>query len=788
MCEPGGPGMCIDDTTYSGRDGTGVCMQGVCVYSSMETTCSSCTDGTCVGAASCADGCTNPPAPSCKADGTTLVSYAPVGTCSAGSCTYTPINTYCTAGCFDGACLPGSSYEVLPVTNGTSTNRTLRMALDGNDRVYVAEQQGGTVQLYKRGAVGWYRINIEAGSDLSLAVRADGTAYVAYIGASSTPRLATIAPDDTVSLSLVSLNASAAPSVAIDTAGKPVVAYVDTLASPDQLRVAVPGTSPWTSEAATSVGGAWSGMMTSVAVNADGALHVLAGSRGERAASYTTAIYAHKPAGGSWTANTNALVGALTSPSSPMILDDNGDALVFYHAVGIPSYTAAGPSNYALMARFSPGQAPVKEVLGTASNEDPPRAVRYWDDSIGAVNLSGYSWHRSAENLWYATGTTVAAIDVAVGLDGALRTIVNRNYSWQVVTESCPRLALGNCGSDQCGGSVGECGECDVCDSETRYCSEFSSERRDLYNPTVQHVARLTSGDFYVGLGQGESIIGDTGSWSPGPSGQLGTLYRSPNGEHLFRISTNIIERWNGSTWVLSGSTLTSAAYTVSNSGVVHAMRRKQDTVIHDIEYLTLTGTTWSAPETAFQHPLGIAYQGSLVVDESDGSVHSIVSACAYDWQGGGCSYIQRVRAPSGSWSNGTGLSTQLTEYAVTPDGTIWAKYSCTVPTRYFYAYKPPGGAWVSEGCANPGTMRMPDGKFLVDPGGTIQVVRQEYADATYTRQQNIIYEIDANTGTFEAVREAPAGLVAYDELGDLHTFNTESVSGIQRFRHYFMP
>ena len=110
VCDAPPEAMCDGNTamTYAAE---GTCADGVCSYTETATDCGDdvCTDGACVQAPDPCDGvvCEDPPGASC--DGDVAVSYASVGTCDGGNCSYAEEATVdCTDSgqvCFEGSCV-----------------------------------------------------------------------------------------------------------------------------------------------------------------------------------------------------------------------------------------------------------------------------------------------------------------------------------------------------------------------------------------------------------------------------------------------------------------------------------------------------------------------------------------------------------------------------------------------------------------------------------------------------------------------------------------------------------
>ncbi len=95
-------GACESSTKFKTYDTIGSCTNGACSYVEESVSCNceqdACTTDPCLGVT-----CSTPPTPACS-DVNTLTTYAAVGQCSIGSCSYAPSNTTCANGCANGAC------------------------------------------------------------------------------------------------------------------------------------------------------------------------------------------------------------------------------------------------------------------------------------------------------------------------------------------------------------------------------------------------------------------------------------------------------------------------------------------------------------------------------------------------------------------------------------------------------------------------------------------------------------------------------------------------------------
>jgi sulfatase modifying factor 1 len=119
MCNTPPAGDCLSPTSFQTYDSVGSCSAGVCSYASHQIACTcqsqACTTDPCVGVT-----CASPPAAICK-DANTATTYAASGTCGAGSCSYKPMDTSCAYGCASGACKPNPCVGVTCTSAPAST-------------------------------------------------------------------------------------------------------------------------------------------------------------------------------------------------------------------------------------------------------------------------------------------------------------------------------------------------------------------------------------------------------------------------------------------------------------------------------------------------------------------------------------------------------------------------------------------------------------------------------------------------------------------------------------------
>ena len=96
--------FCVSPSTLRTFQTAGVCTGGSCLYSPTDETCAfGCVGGACANDPCAGKSCNQPPAAACV-NPYTLRTFAMAGTCSGGSCLYTPTDLTCQFGCVGGAC------------------------------------------------------------------------------------------------------------------------------------------------------------------------------------------------------------------------------------------------------------------------------------------------------------------------------------------------------------------------------------------------------------------------------------------------------------------------------------------------------------------------------------------------------------------------------------------------------------------------------------------------------------------------------------------------------------
>ncbi|HYQ28551.1 MAG TPA: SUMF1/EgtB/PvdO family nonheme iron enzyme [Polyangiaceae bacterium] len=95
---------CTSASQLEAYDTTGACVDGACSYPSHVIECA-CHNGACSVDPCLSLTCASPPIPSCQSP-STLTTYAALGSCEAGSCSYQANESACSFGCDAGACKP----------------------------------------------------------------------------------------------------------------------------------------------------------------------------------------------------------------------------------------------------------------------------------------------------------------------------------------------------------------------------------------------------------------------------------------------------------------------------------------------------------------------------------------------------------------------------------------------------------------------------------------------------------------------------------------------------------
>ncbi len=125
---------CDSGNAFKTYDKMGSCSAGVCTYTEHLIPCS-CAAGKCTTDPCIAVTCASPPDASCK-DADTLTTYAASGTCDAGSCSYAPKDKACDFGCSNGACKPdpcvGKTCSTPPATTCKNASTQTTYAATGS--------------------------------------------------------------------------------------------------------------------------------------------------------------------------------------------------------------------------------------------------------------------------------------------------------------------------------------------------------------------------------------------------------------------------------------------------------------------------------------------------------------------------------------------------------------------------------------------------------------------------------------------------------------------------------
>ena len=120
-CTQPSAAACLDASTLRTYSAAGTCSAGQCSYRSIDTHCTQgCAAAACIGEPCAGIQCDQPPASSCV-DANTLRTYPATGTCSNGSCAYSPVDTACPSGCSDGRCKGAAAKGAIIAAGNSST-------------------------------------------------------------------------------------------------------------------------------------------------------------------------------------------------------------------------------------------------------------------------------------------------------------------------------------------------------------------------------------------------------------------------------------------------------------------------------------------------------------------------------------------------------------------------------------------------------------------------------------------------------------------------------------------
>jgi hypothetical protein len=262
-----------------------------------------CSAGVCAGSALV---CASPPPSSCV-DGTTLRTFAALGTCAAGTCSYAPSDVACEAGCSAGVCAcTAQEWTIEPIADDAS-DKSLAIDSDGVlHAAYVGFDRGSGLGYATRAPTdsAWTLETLEEGYAWSarLVVDAADTIHIVYRhqnGLNDTiaelhhaSRTRTGAWEiDTIDASDNGLDA---PAIAVDAGGNVHVVYYDETTEVLKYAIREPTASVWTRTTVDSEGDV--GSSSAMVVDEAGVVHVVYFDR-----SFLDLKYAFRATNGAWT-------------------------------------------------------------------------------------------------------------------------------------------------------------------------------------------------------------------------------------------------------------------------------------------------------------------------------------------------------------------------------------------------------------------------------------------------------------------------------------------------------
>ena len=319
------------------RSWSASCTAGTCALTESDEVCAGgCAAGACLGPTCGSTTCDAPPAATCL-DPKVLAGSAQLGTCS-GTCSYAPLQTLCSQGCFAGACEAGSTESVfMPPPPGSSSTwaSNVAFAVDAAGHPHLAGEDGGGDLIRRHlDETGWHDVtvdtNLGTGVEVALALDPSGAPVLAYY--EPTNRRLRYAELRGTSFHVEEVSSASPagqdPSIAIDAGGVRWIAFDDGTLG---LRVAHGHAGSWTFD---DLGADYSGV-TQLGFAPDGVLHLVWGAA--RSVATPGGGYAQPPAyhaarvGGTWQIDLVSPHGLVFKRG--LTFASNGDALVAYGVV-----------------------------------------------------------------------------------------------------------------------------------------------------------------------------------------------------------------------------------------------------------------------------------------------------------------------------------------------------------------------------------------------------------------------------------------------------------------------
>jgi hypothetical protein len=783
--------VCADPQTLRVFDRAGSCAGGGCHYGFAEVACPlGCADATCIELSCGAVSCDAPPADHCVGSGTLRV-YFPSGTCALDTCSYDAVDVECSSGCFAGACLAEADVEE---SHGLSVPsfQTASIAFDGGGEPHIATCRGGAIYYRRKTARGWLETVVDTDTgptcEVGLAV-AGGVAHLAYNVSNISPnqlRFATQIGHDAFDVEIVDFSAGRAPSVAVDAAGDPAVAYL--AGAPFALNVARPDVAGW-DVTAVAAAGAIPNPITQSLFDGAGALHVIAGEATYRSAPAVQpdAVYARFD--GAWGAE--PIAHAMLS-RRPLGVAADGVVEAVLVRVGADPRWDKSPTSFMDRIRFESSGPAVETIrAGIAPSANAPLYA-----GGDALVPDGTTYWRGHDGYWFARADAAEPIlDTGAGASG--EAIYLAAGDWAVLRPfACePDCASRTCGPDGCGGSCGACAAGDTC-TPFGACQAMRRERVDTWVRRDVYGTVTDDGAFHfvqVG-GKPAAFTGWTGAWGM-PSIVLDAITTAYYAYDVITDGTSVYARTNNGMYALHGATwsavpgVPSAAgsLVLDGAGAVHTVYAEEiDENESRIVHRSYAGGAWSAPVTLIEVETIISYVGQIdVAIDSAGELH--IAWVYYDYTGScgpGCwmfaTPIHYLRRAGPSWvdSVAIGDNADNPEIAADVDDVLHLTYTKgTVSTRH-WAHRAPGDAlWTVEGAVIGGS-----GRMFVGPGGRAHFLARYTpgaGEATLRRH-------DPATDTWTPIAIAPLAdpEVVFDTCPQAHFFEPERHNGVDRIIH----
>ncbi len=474
------------------RTFSSTCIAGACATSESNETCAfGCSAGACLPPTCGATTCGTPPAATCL-DAKVLSGAAQIGACS-GTCTYAPVETLCSQGCFAGACDPGSTESIFmpppPGPSGSSWNSNIAFAVDAAGRPHLVAQDGnGNITWRHLDESGWHDVtvdtNLGSGVQVALALDPAGVPVVAYYEPTNQRLRYAELRGTSFHVEEVSTISPAGqyPSIAVDAAGTRWIASNDGNLG---LRVAHGHAGSWTFE---SLGTSYAGA-TQIAFDPAGVLHLVFGPSQSDAvpsgAYYQPPAYHATRTGGTWHVDQISPHGLVFKRG--LAFAANGDALVAYGVV-----SAVGQNDELRLRRY-----------GAISSDVLVQSIGNWLDmypiglydargDVKFIHTNAYTIARGSGDFWteitHDFPPYPSVVDVVDAPDGRPRYLAylssnspsNVSGLTFVTPPACvPSCSGATCGSDGCGGTCGACAGGQQCGPD-RQCSPWLEETVNL--------------------------------------------------------------------------------------------------------------------------------------------------------------------------------------------------------------------------------------------------------------------------------------------------------------------